>query len=117
MLKQARDVHDLTLKHNDIHFTRWRLIQTRLERDGAQQTGGALEALDKLEQEIIDRQHVGARPRLRRFELVPVTAVAANVPVGFTPVFGTGLLRKVLLDGNRRKNLDVYLELEGEAEP
>lgn len=117
MLKQARDVHDQTLKHNDIHFTRWRLIQTRLERDGAQQTGGALDALDKLEQEIIERQHLAARPRLRRFELVPVTAVAANVPVGFTPVFGTGELRQVLLDGNRRKNLDVYLELEGEAEP
>jgi lysophospholipase L1-like esterase len=117
MLKQANDVHDLTLKHNDIHFTRWRLVQTRLERDGAQQTGGALDALDKLEQEIIERQHLAARPRLRRFELVPVTAVAANVPMGFTPVFGTGELRQVLLDGNRRKNLEVYLELEGEPEP
>jgi lysophospholipase L1-like esterase len=116
MLKQANDVHDLTLKHNDIHFTRWRLVQTRLERDGAQQTGGALDALDKLEQEIIDRQHVTARPRLRRFELVPVSAVAANVPEGFTPIFGTGELRQVLLDGNRRKNLEVYLELDGESE-
>jgi lysophospholipase L1-like esterase len=117
MLKQANDVHDLTLKHNDIHFTRWRYIQTRLERDGAQQTGGALDALDKLEQEIIERQHQAARPRQRRFELVPISAVAANVPQGFTPVWGTGELRQVLLDGNRRKNLDVYLELEGESEP
>jgi len=116
MLKQASDVHDLTLKHNDIHFTRWRLVQTRLEKDGAQQTGGALDALDKLEQEIVDRQHATARPRLRRFELVPVSPVAANVPVGFTPVFGTGELRQVLLDGNRRKNLEVYLELDGDAE-
>ena len=117
MLKQAGDVHDLTLKHNDIHFTRWRYIQTRLERDGAQQTGGALDALDKLEQEIIERQHQAARPRQRRFELVPISAVAANIPQGFTPVWGTGELRQVLLDGNRRKNLDVYLELEGESEP
>jgi lysophospholipase L1-like esterase len=116
MLKQASDVHDLTLKHNDIHFTRWRLIQTRLERDGAVQTGGALDALDRLEQEIIDRQHLTARPRVRRYEVVPVSPVAANVPVGFTPIFGTGELRQVLLDGNRRKNLEVYLELEGESE-
>ena len=116
MGKQAGDVHELTLKHNDLHFTRWRLVQTRLEKDGAQQTGGALDALDKLEQELIDRQHATARPKLRRFELVPVSAVAANVPLGFTPIFGTGELRQVLLDGNRRKNLEVYLELEGEAE-
>jgi lysophospholipase L1-like esterase len=116
MLKQASDVHDLTLKHNDIHFTRWRLIQTRLEKDGAAQTGGALDALDKLEEEIIERQHLTARPRLRRYELVPVSLVAANVPQGFTPIFGTGELRQVLLDGNRRKNLEVYLEMEGESE-
>jgi lysophospholipase L1-like esterase len=116
MLRQANDVHDLTLKHNDIHFTRWRLIQTRLEKDGAVQTGAALDALDRLEQEIVDRQHATARPRLRRFELVPVSAVAANVPQGFTPVFGTGELRAVLLDGNRRKNLEVYLEIDGESE-
>jgi lysophospholipase L1-like esterase len=116
MLRQASDVHDLTLKHNDLHFTRWRLVQTRLEKDGAAQTGGALDALDKLEQEIIDRQHVTARPRLRRYELAPVSPVAANIPVGFTPVFGTGELRQVLLDGNRRKNLEVFLEIDGESE-
>jgi hypothetical protein len=116
MLKQASDVHDLTLKHNDIHFTRWRLVQTRLEKDGAVQTGGALDALDKLEQEIIERQRVAARPRLRRYELVPVSPVAASVPPGFTPVFGTGELRQVLLDGNRRKNLEVYLEIDGDSE-
>jgi lysophospholipase L1-like esterase len=116
MLKQANDVHDLTLKHNDIHFTRWRYIQTRLEKDGAQRTAAALDALDTLEQEIIERQHATARPHLRRYELVPVSPVAANVPQGFTPIFGNGELRLVLLDGNRRKNLEVYLELEGDAE-
>jgi hypothetical protein len=116
MLKQASDVHDLTLKHNDIHFTRWRLVQTRLEKDGAAQTGGALDALDKLEQEIIDRQHVAARPRLRRYELAPVSRGGGQRAPGFTPVFGTGELRQVLLDGNRRKNLEVYLEIDGESE-
>lgn len=114
MLDQAGDVHDLTLKHNDIHFTRWRYIQTRLDRDGAQRTGAALDALDNLEQEIVERQRKAARPRARRFELAPVSAVAAAVPAGFTPVFGSGELRQILLDGHRRKHLEVYLELHGE---
>jgi lysophospholipase L1-like esterase len=116
MLKQANQVHDLTLKHNDIYFTRWRHLQTPLEKDGAQRTAAALDALDTLEQEIVDRQHAAARPRQRRFELTPVSAVAANVPVGFTPVFGSGELRRVLLDGDRHKNFEVYLEVEGAAE-
>jgi lysophospholipase L1-like esterase len=114
MLSQANDVHDLTLKHNDIHFTRWRYIQTRLERDHAQRTAAALDALDTLEEEIIERQKKAARPRARRFELVPVSAVAASVPVGFTPVFGSGELRQILLEGNKRKNVEVYLELSDE---
>jgi lysophospholipase L1-like esterase len=114
MLVQANEVHGLTLKHNDVHFTRWRYIQTRLDRDAAQRTAAALDALDALEQEIVERQKKAARPRPRRFELVAVPAVAANVPVGFTPVFGSGELRQILLDGNRRKNLEVYLELAGE---
>jgi lysophospholipase L1-like esterase len=113
MRKQASEVHDLTLKHNDIHFTRWRYLQTRLDKDNAQGTAAALDALDRLEQEIIARQRAAARPKRRRFELVPVSPVAATVPAGFTPVFGTGELRRVLLDGDRRKDVDVYLELDG----
>jgi hypothetical protein len=116
MRRQADEVHGLTLKHNDIHFTRWRYIQTPMEKDTAQRTAAALDALDRLEQEIVDRQHATARPRLRRFELVPVAVVAANVPRGFTPVFGTGELRRVLLDSNRRKNLEVYLEVDAGAD-
>jgi lysophospholipase L1-like esterase len=114
--KQANDVHELTLKHNDIHFTRWRLVQTRLEKDGAQQTGGALDALDKLEQEIIERQHVTARPRLRRFELVPVSPRGRQRAPRLHARVRHGELRQVLLDGNRRKDLEVYLELDGESE-
>ena len=33
MLKQALAVHDLTLKHNNIHFARWREVQVPLEKE------------------------------------------------------------------------------------
>jgi lysophospholipase L1-like esterase len=112
MARQAAEVHALTWKHNDIHFTRWRYVQLRLDRDAMQRSAAALEALDSVEQELIDRQHATARPRMRRFALVPVSAVAANVPAGFTPV-GAGDLRRVLLGGERHKDLEVYLELDG----
>jgi hypothetical protein len=115
MARQAAEVHALTWKHNDIHFTRWRYVQLRLDRDAMQRSAAALEALDSVEQELIDRQHATARPRIRRFALVPVSAVAANVPAGFTPV-GAGDLRRVLLGGERHKDLEVYLELDG-ADP
>jgi hypothetical protein len=31
MVKQAARVHDLTLKHNDVHFARWRDVQVDLQ--------------------------------------------------------------------------------------
>lgn len=33
MLKQASSVYDLTVKHNDVHFARWREIQVPLCRN------------------------------------------------------------------------------------
>jgi lysophospholipase L1-like esterase len=115
MARQAADVHALTLKHNDIHFTRWRHLQLALDQDAVQRAPAALEALDGVEQELVDRQHATARPRLRRFALVPVPATAANVPAGFVPVDG-GDLRRVLLGGERHKDLEVFLEVDG-ADP
>jgi lysophospholipase L1-like esterase len=112
MARQALEVHALTLKHNDIHNTRWRYIQLRLDHDGVEATGEALAALDTVERELIQRQHSTARPRLRRYALQPVSPVASNVPPGFTPV-GSGDLRRVLLGSERLKDLEVYLEIDG----
>jgi hypothetical protein len=114
MYRQAAEVHNLTLKHNDVHNTRWRYVQMRLGRDSLAHTGPALDALDGVEQELIERQHAANRPKLRRFELAPVPAVAANVPAGFTPVFGNGELRFTLLGGERHRNVEVFLELDGD---
>jgi lysophospholipase L1-like esterase len=71
MAKQAADVHALTLKHNAVHFTRWRTVQVPLEGDQLTKARPAMEALDEVEKEIVARQHEVAKPKSRRFELVP----------------------------------------------
>ena len=48
MAKQARDVHKLTLQHNDMHFARWRQIQMRVKSD-LPHFKQAMEGLDALD--------------------------------------------------------------------
>jgi lysophospholipase L1-like esterase len=73
MLKQALDVHALTLKHNNIHFMRWRTIQTGLATDASPNTKqNATLALDQLDNELIAEQRAAAQPRSHHYELIPV---------------------------------------------
>ncbi len=69
MSKQSLEVHALTLKHNNIHFFRWRTLQTALEADGFN-AGPSEAALDALEEQVIAAQRMAAQPRPRRYELV-----------------------------------------------
>jgi lysophospholipase L1-like esterase len=69
MAKQAADVHAMTLKHTNIHNTRWRTLQTPLADDGFASTRAAMDALDKLDTEMIARQRAIAQPKARRFQL------------------------------------------------
>jgi hypothetical protein len=69
MAKQAAKVHDLTLKHNDIHFARWRDVQISLKDYKLAGEPEAVEALDKLEEQIVELQRTTAKPQLRRYEL------------------------------------------------
>lgn len=69
MSKQAAEVHALTLKHNNVHFARWRQVEVPLETDGLTQVKAAMDALDRLEQEIVERQRASAQPKARRYEL------------------------------------------------
>ena len=69
MAKQAAEVHALTLKHNNIHFARWRQIQVPLQDDHFETSRKAMDSLDALESEIVQRQRAAAQPRARRFEL------------------------------------------------
>ena len=70
MMQQAAEVHALTLKHNNIHFARWRMVQTPLEGAGFD-TAAAESALDSLEDQLIVAQRVAAQPKPHRFELAP----------------------------------------------
>ena len=69
MTKQAAEVHALTLKHNNVHFFRWRTLQTTLEADGFN-AGPSEASLDALEDQIVAAQRMAALPKPRRYELV-----------------------------------------------
>jgi lysophospholipase L1-like esterase len=71
MSRQAAAVHRLTLRHNDIHFQRWRTLQAPLEGRGYPNLARAIEGLDALESDMIAEQREEARPVPHRFELAP----------------------------------------------
>ena len=71
MAKQAAKVHDLTLKHNDVHFARWRDVQVTLQDYKLSREAAAVEALDQLEDEVVRQQHAEAQPKPRHYELMP----------------------------------------------
>ena len=70
MAKQAAQVHLLTLEHNHVHFSRWRLIQTPFAKEDFPHKLSAMENLDALENEVIQKQHVMAQPKPHHYELV-----------------------------------------------
>jgi len=71
MARQAADVHALTLRHNNIHYTRWRQIQVPMEKDAAPHLLPALAALDQLESDLLKEQRAAAQPRPRHYEVAP----------------------------------------------
>jgi len=71
MVKQAGQVHDLTLKHNDIHFARWRSVQVALQDYKFAHEQAAADALDKLEEEVVQQQRATAQPMTRHYVLAP----------------------------------------------
>jgi lysophospholipase L1-like esterase len=73
MLRQSLAVHALTLRHNNIHFARWRNIQVPLEDYTLSGIDDATAALDSLEAELVAQQRAAAQPRPHRFVLAPIT--------------------------------------------
>jgi lysophospholipase L1-like esterase len=71
MFKQAQTVHDLTVKHNNIHFMRWRDVQMALGSMSLAHLTQALEALDNLEADLVTQQRAAAQPKAHRYELSP----------------------------------------------
>jgi hypothetical protein len=71
MVKQAVDVHALTIRHNQMHYERWRHLQVPLQEQKLEKLQPALDSLDALEAELIDQQHAAAQPKPRHYELSP----------------------------------------------
>jgi len=73
MSKQAAEVHDLTLRHNVVHFARWRLVDVNLEKVQVEPAHlhAADEALDALEQDVVAQQRAAAQPKPHHYELIP----------------------------------------------
>jgi lysophospholipase L1-like esterase len=71
MARQAAEVHALTLRHNTLHFTRWRQVQVPMEKDNTPHLLKALDALDELEADVLKEQRAAAQPRPRHYEVIP----------------------------------------------
>jgi hypothetical protein len=71
MAKQAATVHDLTVRHNDVHFVRWRDVEVNLQTVAVDPTHvrAAVEALDALEMDVVSQQRAAAQPKSHRYEL------------------------------------------------
>ncbi len=71
MLKQALDVHALTIKHNQMHYLRWRQLQVPLQDQTLERLLPAMDSLDSLETEMIGQQRAAAQPKPRHYDLSP----------------------------------------------
>lgn len=72
MRDQARQVHRLTLQHNDEHSTRWRTFQVPYASHSLAVQNALpafLEALDAEEAQTVARQRAAAQPKAHRFQL------------------------------------------------
>lgn len=72
MTKQAMDVHALTLLHNDVHFTRWRIVQVPHQDNLDSAYLKSMEALDRAEADITKQQRAKAQPKSHHFEVKPL---------------------------------------------
>jgi lysophospholipase L1-like esterase len=70
MVKQSQAVHDLTLKHNNIHAARWRELQVSLAQQPLPHLSQALEALDNVEADLVALQQQTAQPNVRHYDLL-----------------------------------------------
>ena len=85
MWAQAARVHSLTMKHTTVHNTRWRNVQFGMESEKPASLQAAIDALDTLDNELIQKQRAAAQPVEHRFELVPGDS-------SFQPVFNGSTL-------------------------
>jgi lysophospholipase L1-like esterase len=70
MVKQSQTVHDLTLKHNNLHAARWRELQVALAQPPLPHLSQAIEALDNVEADLVTLQRQMAQPKVHHYDLL-----------------------------------------------
>jgi lysophospholipase L1-like esterase len=71
MFQQAQAVHNLTLRHNNVHATCWRELHVALAGQTLPHLAQAVEALNNLEADLVTQQRETAQPKARHYELLP----------------------------------------------
>jgi lysophospholipase L1-like esterase len=71
MVQQAQAVHNLTLKHNNIHAACWRELKVALAEESLPHLAQAVEVLNNLEADLVAQQREAAQPKARHYELLP----------------------------------------------
>jgi lysophospholipase L1-like esterase len=69
MQEQADAVYGLALRHNHVHFARWRMIEESFRDYKMSTVEPAAKALDAVEQEAVDLLRTIAQPKPRRYHL------------------------------------------------
>ncbi len=69
MQKQAESVYGLVLRHNHIHFARWRMLKEGFHGYDMTTVEAAIKALDAVEEEAIAKQWELAQPRPHRYQI------------------------------------------------
>jgi len=69
MIQQAAAVHGWTTKRKDLRYTLWRQLEFGLKDANSRERADAIRSLERLENDIIRRQHEAARPKVRRYRL------------------------------------------------
>ena len=69
MREQAEGVYSLALRHNHVHFARWRMVEESFRDYKMSTVEPAVRALDALEQEALDLMWTTAQPKARRYHL------------------------------------------------
>ena len=70
MIKQAREVHALTIKRTNIHNLRWRNLETVLGTENLGSLASTMQNLDELRDELEARQKAAAIPVTTNYSLV-----------------------------------------------
>jgi lysophospholipase L1-like esterase len=69
MIDQARKVEAWTVRHNDLHYSRWREIQVPLADYDLADKQAAMDSLDRLEAEVVSLRKKAAQPQPHHYEL------------------------------------------------